>query len=106
MILSNNDVKRINKMGFGTKFFVTQKNGWMHLKNQGGRCVFHDRTKCLIYRSRPDGCRLYPVIFDMERGCAVLDNDCPYKDEFRLSKSEVKKLYDVISKIKYEQAKR
>jgi len=106
MLLSNDDIERIMELGFDPKFFVVEKNGLLHLKNHDGRCVFHDGTKCLIYKNRPDGCRLYPVIFDMDRGCAVLDDDCPYKNKFHLSDKSVKKLYDVVSKIQCQQNKR
>jgi len=106
MLLSNDDIERIKKLGFDSKFFVVEKDGWMHLKNHNGRCVFHDGTKCLIYKNRPEGCRLYPVIFDMDRKCAVLDDDCPHKDRFCMSDTVTKKLYDVVSKIQRQQNKR
>jgi len=106
MLLSNDDIKRISKIGFNPEFFVVEKNGWLHLKNRNGRCVFHDGTKCLIYENRPKGCRLYPVIFDMDRKCAVLDNDCPHKDEFSISDKKVKKLSEIILKIREEKVLR
>ena len=106
MLLSNRDVERIRKIGFDPKSFVVEKDGWMYLKNHNGRCVFHNGTKCLIYKDRPDGCRLYPVIFDMDRKCAVLDDDCPYKDRFRMSDAIVKKLYDVVLEIQCQRNKR
>ncbi len=106
MLLSKDDVERIRKLGFDSKFFVIKKNGWLYLKNCNGRCFFHDGTKCLIYENRPEGCRLYPVIFDIDRKCAVLDDDCPYKDRFRISDLVVKKLYDVVLKIQKEKVLR
>jgi len=106
MLLSNDDVERIRKLGFDSKFFVAEKNGWLYLKNHDGRCVFHDGVKCLIYDNRPEGCRLYPVIFDMDKKCAVLDNDCPHNDKFRISKIAIKQLFDIISILNYEVAER
>ncbi len=106
MLLLEEDIKRINKLGFDPKFFVVEKNGWLHLKNYDDRCVFHDGKKCLIYKNRPDGCKLYPIIFDMDRKCAVLDCDCPYKNEFKMSNKTAKNLYDVVSKIQRQRNKR
>lgn len=106
MLLSDEDIKRIIKLGFDPKFFVVEKGGWLHLKNHNNRCVFHDGIKCLIYKNRPEGCMLYPVIFDMDKNCAVLDNDCPYKNGFKLSNKTVKKLHDVVSKIQHQQVKK
>ena len=56
MLLSYQDIERIKRLGFDTNFFVTEKDGWLQLKNQDGRCVFHNNKMCTIYENRPDGC--------------------------------------------------
>jgi len=47
--------------------------------NVDGHCFFYDpATKlCRIYESRPEGCRYYPVIYDLEKRKCVVDKDCP-----------------------------
>lgn len=106
MILSNDDIKKIKNLGFKEEYFLLKKEGWLMLKNIDGLCVFHDGSKCTIYINRPIGCKLYPVIFNKDKKCAVLDNDCPYRNCFKISNSLSKKLINVIKKLEYERSKR
>ena len=106
MILSNDDIKKIKNLGFKKEYFVLKKEGWLMLKNINGRCVFHDGSKCTIYKNRPIGCKLYPVIFDKDNKCAVLDNDCSYRNCFKISNPLIKKLNNVVKKLEYERSKR
>jgi Fe-S-cluster containining protein len=100
MLLLDEDVERISKLGYDEKFFVakeSQEVGFKVLKNsRAGRCVFHDGTQCTIYENRPKGCKLYPIIFDEDLGLAVRDNLCPYREEFLLTaqtKHELEQVY-------------
>lgn len=104
MPLSYKDIERIKGLGFDTNFFVTENDGWLQLKNRDGRCVFHTGIVCSIYEDRPDGCKLYPTIYDKGKKRAIFDKDCPHRDEFQMSKSTVKQLYDVVSKLERERA--
>ena len=106
MPLSNQDIKRITKLGFDPKSFVKTRNGWLQLKNKDGRCFFHSGTICMIYKDRPEGCKLYPIIYDKDENSAVFDRDCPYRGNFKMSKNVVKKLYALISKLEIEKNKR
>jgi len=106
MILSYQDIERIKRLGFDTNFFVTRRNGWLQLKNQDGHCVFHSSIMCTIYENRPDGCKLYPIIYDKDKKHAVFDKDCPQRDKFHMSKSITKQLYDLVSKIESERVER
>jgi Fe-S-cluster containining protein len=105
MILSIDDIKNIENLGFKKNFFVLQKEGWMLLKNNKGRCVFHDDIKCTIYNNRPIGCKLYPVIYDKDKNCAILDKDCPYRTCFKISSSIISKLFLTVKKLEYEKSK-
>ena len=71
---SENGIDRIKSLGFSHDFFVDTRNGWLQLKNRDGRCVFHNGIKCLIYEDRPEGCQLYPITFDNDNNCAILDD--------------------------------
>jgi len=102
MLLSHQDIDRIKRLGFYTNFFVTGRAGWLQLKNQDGRCVFHSGIICTIYENRPEGCQLYPIIFDKENNCAILDEECPYRTKFLITMSSRKKLFHLISRIESE----
>jgi Fe-S-cluster containining protein len=106
MILSYQDIKTIEKIGFNQEFFVTKHNGWLQLKNQNGRCVFHNGTLCTIYDQRPEGCTLYPAVYDDDANRAVLDTECPQRHCFHLSDKKTQQLTTLISRLKKERAKR
>ena len=106
MLLSKTDIERIESLGYAYDFFVDSHDGWLQLKNQDGHCVFHDGMKCLIYEHRPEGCQLYPIIFDEENNCAILDEECPYRTKFLITMSSRKKLFHLVSKIVSEKSHR
>ena len=106
MILSNADIERIKALGFDTKFFVSKNKGWLQLKNNNGRCVFHDSILCSIYEHRPEGCKLYPIIYDKDKNCAVFDGDCPHRHRFKMFNNAKQQLYILISKVEAEKAQR
>lgn len=69
------------------------------MKNVSGRCVFLSERGCVIYPNRPEGCRLYPLIYDEGVQRAVIDPLCPYGDEFKPSRGEIKKLMDLLERL-------
>ncbi len=78
MELSGEDVARLVGTGYcRNKFSVTDGNT-VRLRNVDGRCYFYDPKsgKCRVYRQRPLGCRLYPVVYLMGES-AVVDDFCP-----------------------------
>jgi Fe-S-cluster containining protein len=106
MVLSYHDIENIQKMGYNRKFFLSERNGWLQLKNHQGRCVFHNGTRCTIYHQRPEGCTLYPVVYDKDNECAILDSECPQKNCFVLEKSKIQQLFDLISALQHERTQR
>ncbi len=95
MPLTRSDITRISGLGFSESHFVVEEYGNLQLKNSDGRCVFHNGQQCMIYCSRPDGCRFYPAVFNQETDNVITDSDCPHHEEFQLTRriqSEVKKL--------------
>jgi len=98
MPLSNLDLKRILKLGYGTEYFtVKTKEGW-RLKNNSGRCAFLSEEGCEIYPYRPEGCSLYPLVYD-ETLKAVIDSICPHGYEFKFQKNDVERLKNLIEKL-------
>jgi len=99
MILSKDDIRRIEDRGYKKEDFVIKKDGWLQLKNKNHRCIFHDGKKCIIYSVRPTGCRLYPIIYDMDEHDAILDVECPYRLCFQIDAENKKKLFDIVKKV-------
>jgi Fe-S-cluster containining protein len=78
MLLSTEDVERLERKGYPRGFFVRfDRVGYAKLRNQQGHCVFYDveKRKCKVHGDRPAGCRLYPVIYDEAKGI-VVDTIC------------------------------
>lgn len=106
MPLSEDDVERIEGLGFKRDEFAADVDGWVRLKNAGGRCVFNDGSGCRIYDGRPEGCRLYPVVYDEDKEDAALDHDCPFSEEFEIGKDEKRELLGLIGRLKDERKER
>jgi Fe-S-cluster containining protein len=106
MVLSFHDIERIEKRGFDSGFFVMEQDGWLQLKNAKGRCVFHNGIYCTIYKDRPIGCALYPIVYDADHRCAILDEDCPQRHCFSLTTAKTKQLYSLVSLLGAERGSR
>jgi Fe-S-cluster containining protein len=92
MLLSQADMNRLEKAGHDTKGFARRdKQGYVRLRNQRGYCIFYDprRNRCIVYRHRPSGCRVYPVIQSEEEG-TVADDVCPMRHTVTPSELERK----------------
>ncbi|MCD6514997.1 MAG: YkgJ family cysteine cluster protein [Candidatus Odinarchaeota archaeon] len=78
MLLTENDIRRIQKLGFSKDFFVRVDGKLLKLKNINGHCVFWDplKKRCTIYPYRPIGCRVYPVIYDISKRKCIIDKEC------------------------------
>jgi Fe-S-cluster containining protein len=100
MLLSPDDVRRIERLGYElADFAVHVEAGWC-LKNVLGRCVFLAKEGCRIYPNRPEGCHLYPLLYDETSGQAILDHLCPYTREFRVTKGDLKTLKNLLVRLK------
>ncbi len=79
MLLSAKDIERLERKGSDRDFFVRfNPEGYAVLRNYGGYCVFYDAEKrrCKVRAHRPLGCRIYPVIYDEDKGI-IVDPICP-----------------------------
>jgi Fe-S-cluster containining protein len=99
MPLSNLDLKMILKLGYKLGCFAVKTDGGWRLKNNGGRCVFLIEERCGIYLHRPEGCRLYPLVYDENLKKAAIDPLCPYGYLFAVQKNEVERLETLLEKI-------
>jgi Fe-S-cluster containining protein len=92
MLLTKEDIKRIEKKGFHKKYFLKiDKEGYAQLKNRNGYCIFYNLEKhqCNIYPDKPSGCSVYPVILDEKSGI-IIDDLCPEKDTIPLEEKDEK----------------
>jgi len=90
MILFKEDIERITKLGYPRDFFTMRQGNINVLRNINGHCVFLDpeTNRCKIYRHRPIGCRLYPLVYDIDRDIVIIDAECPKTKE--LSEKHIK----------------
>jgi len=103
MLLCKKDLKRLKDLGYCLEEFAAfDRQGYATLKNRDGYCVFYDLAKrqCRVYASRPLGCRVYPVIVDVDSGI-ILDSICECRssineEEKSLKGKRVSKLLEVI----------
>ncbi|MFP3985843.1 MAG: YkgJ family cysteine cluster protein [Candidatus Bathyarchaeia archaeon] len=106
MMLSNTDIERLERLGLDRQKFVGyDRHGFARLKNRRGLCVFYDieKCRCQIYRHRPLGCRIYPVIYSQQEGI-VVDNLCPMQNTISKIelKREGKKIMELLQRIDNE----
>ncbi len=85
MLLTLADIARIETLGLPKTSFTKQGSLGQQLKNTNGHCVFLKAGQCSIYDHRPQGCTLYPVIFNKTTGEANLDDACPRHRDFPLT---------------------
>ncbi|WP_455278159.1 YkgJ family cysteine cluster protein [[Eubacterium] cellulosolvens] len=98
MPLSDSDIKKISRLGF-KNFFKVNKIGIRQVRNYNGKCIFHNGKICKIYNSRPVGCRLYPAVFDEFENKVILDNHCPFREEFRLTLTISQKIIKLLNEL-------
>jgi hypothetical protein len=79
MLLSEDDIKRLESLGYSRKEFTVEKQGFIFLKNINGHCFFlnPETMKCKIYDHRPTGCKFYPIIYSIREKTCLVDEDCP-----------------------------
>ncbi len=89
MELSSNDIKRLEGAGYHQGEFTFVDDRGIRLRNVDGWCYFYSlaEKKCRIYRKRPLGCYLYPVVYLVGEG-PVVDELCPMGQT--ISKQELK----------------
>ena len=101
MSLSDSDIVRIRRLGF-QDFSTFRRDGYQYLRNLSGKCVFHNGKACTIYRHRPEGCRLYPAVFDENEGIVILHQHCPHYEEFRMTPKISRRVIRLVRKLDVE----
>ena len=99
MPLTENDLSRLKALGCTD--FYDEVDGWITLRNVDGHCVFLGNNKCLVYSERPVGCTFYPAVYSMQEKGAILDHECPHRNQFATTETldrDMKVLVDTIQR--------
>ncbi len=96
MQLSEEDIWRLERLGYRRDEFSMVVDGIRVLKNVEGKCFFLRDGMCGVYAYRPLGCRLYPVVYDIDTGKATIHDFCPYGSS--IDRKEIKKVERVLIK--------
>ncbi len=98
MELSSDDIRRLEEAGLRRTEFSVLDNRGIRLVNVAGWCFFYSLTErnCRVYKDRPLGCRLYPVVYLADEG-AVVDGLCPMGHS--VSERELKRKGKILVKL-------
>lgn len=89
MPLLESDAARLAALGHVRERFAVEHDGWLRLRNERGQCVFLGPKGCTVHDARPEGCRLYPLVWDADEKRVVLDVEtCPFTREFRVTPAQ------------------
>jgi len=98
MELSSEDIERLEEAGYRREEFAVVNDGVTRLRNVDGWCYFYSlaEKRCRVYRKRPLGCYLYPVVYLANEG-AVVDELCPMGQT--LSEQELRTKGKILDKL-------
>lgn len=105
MTLTERDVRRLEVAGF-RGFARETPLGELRLRNREGRCVFLEDGRCRAYEARPEGCRLYPLVLDLDDDRTVLHSFCPHREEFRFTVDDERRLRRSVEEDEQESERR
>ena len=94
MTLTNEDVRRIDALGY--KDYYMLRNGYLQMKNIDGRCFFLRKNRCLIHEDKPIGCKLYPLVLDIDDWEVVMHDFCRHTDQFHFDEHDMEMLKETI----------
>ena len=100
MPLSRFDIDKIMRQGYKFKDFVVKRRRERFLKNSKDRCVFLGDNGCTIYSFRPEGCRLYPLVYNENNRKVVIHDLCSYGHEFKVGRDDIENLYVLFNKLR------
>ena len=79
MELSSDDVEQLNQKGYHLEDFAVIDKFGTRLRNVDGYCYFYSQAekRCKVYKNRPLGCYIYPVMHVTNEGVSIIDELCP-----------------------------
>ncbi len=106
MPLSLGDIGRLSALGHRQSDFAEEpdEEGYVRLHNkEEGSCFFLDEGgRCRVQEVKPEGCRLYPFIFDEAADKVVRDDVCPFNGDFSPPADVETRLRQLISRLETE----
>ncbi len=113
MILTQKDLARIESAGHKRDDFllpVDKTDNFFQLKNVdsplGKKCYFLDlQGNCSIYDIAPNGCKLYPLIKNLDTNEVMIDFDCREKEWFKSKEylqSQIISVHDLVGTLLLE----
>jgi len=105
MPLTKSDIRRITREGFRLSDFAVKVGVEWRLRNSSGRCFFLSGGLCRIYSHQPEGCRLYPLVYNEDMGKLAMDNLCPHGREFEVDEEDTARLMRLIRRLEKEAEK-
>jgi Fe-S-cluster containining protein len=98
MELSSKDIKRLEEAGYRREQFAIIDDDVTRLRNVDGWCYFYSTAekRCRIYRKRPLGCYLYPIVYLVNEG-AMVDEFCPMGQT--ISEQELRTKEKILNKL-------
>ncbi len=97
MELTSADIERITSLGHSDFYF--DDNGERILRNINGHCFFLKDGDCIIYKYKPKGCTLYPLIMSLPGRVPMMDEDCPHRHLFKFDPDDIIELSDLIDEL-------
>jgi Fe-S-cluster containining protein len=86
MPLTLADLERLGARGYRIDDISEpdEEEGYLRLRNTPeGACVFLEADgRCRVQAVKPEGCRLYPFIYDEDNDSVIRDGICPFNREF------------------------
>ena len=106
MPLTENDLRRIEKLGFSRTDFTVEAEGETQIRNVNRFCFFLKEGRCSVYEARPEGCRIYPLVYDVDTHKFVYDTVCQHSTEFKPTMEDKDRLKRLIRRLEREAAKK
>ncbi|MHA2098920.1 MAG: YkgJ family cysteine cluster protein [Candidatus Kariarchaeaceae archaeon] len=113
MLLSQEDLERIEGAGYKREEFLLpaeDADNFYQLRNVdsplGKKCYFLDlKGNCSIYPIAPMGCKLYPLIKNLDTNEVMIDFDCREKEWFKTKEylqSQIISVHDLVGTLLIE----
>lgn len=85
-----------------------EEEGFLRLRNtEDGHCHFLlPDGRCRVQTDKPEGCRLYPFIYDGDNDTVIRDGICPFNREFEPPPAIEAKVRELIARLDVEAAGR
>jgi len=106
MPLTEDDLRRIELLGFERADFTVEADGETRLRNVKKACFFLRERICIVYEGRPEGCRIYPLVYDLDAHKFIYDTVCPHSAEFKATREDKERLKRLIRQLDREAEKR